>query len=466
MIKSISLRKISLAGLTIYAFLVLLVVFSLQTLFLNKFYTYHKEKSVKSAGKMVAQYLASAELPKVVERLALNNEVCIYILGGEQNLQLGKNKNHCILHNLTYEQTSTILAKINDNGGHYLFSNYRFNESERLSVYGQYVAPNYFVLVSSRLNPLDATYATLRDQFWLVCAVVLSLTWVLSLVLSKRLVKPFLSLQQASSKLPSGQYKSNLQTGVLEMQQLDTVLKEANQQILKADLAKKELLANVSHDLRTPLTMIMGYAEMIQDFPQDAKTNAGIIEQEAKRLNDLVNDLLTVSNQENNIIKLQKEEIKLSLFLADIAKQYKIYCSERNISFSLEINADAYVCFDIKRIKQVLYNFLSNAIYSLDKPIKEIKLRSYWQDGDLFITVVDNGKGIAKEDINYIWQRYYSVRQQGNQLPGSGIGLNLAQRYLKQHDFTYGVHSKLNEGSTFFFVIEKNNIKKDQLGPN
>ena len=188
----------------------------------------------------------------------------------------------------------------------------------------------------------------------------------------------------------------------------------------------------------------------------DEKTNDNIklVVDEAKRLSNLVNDLLDLSKAELGKLDLNKETVDLNDFLTSVYNQYRIYLENQNIKFDLELDEDIECELDDPRMRQVLYNFINNAMNYNDKEDPYIRL-STKKDGDtVTISVYDNGKGISPEDVDKIWDRYYKVdKEHKRQLIGSGIGLSLAKMILEAHGLEYGVESSLGEYSRFYFKI-------------
>lgn len=276
----------------------------------------------------------------------------------------------------------------------------------------------------------------------------------MAVIISQMILKPIDLIKSESRLLPYGQYKGDkLNTNIRELHEFNEVLEIANKEILNAEKAKKELIGNVSHDLRTPLTMIVGYAEMIRDLPdEDNAENAQIIINEAKRLSSLVSDLLDFSKVDSIILK--KEEVSLNNLLKDVYNQYQNYFKEQNVKFNLKLSEDILVDIDIKRIKQVLYNFINNAYNYNENSDRQITLGVDILDNVHRVYVLDNGIGIKEENLSKIWDRYYKVdKEHKRSTLGSGIGLSLAKNILEAHGLNYGVESEYGKYSKFWFDL-------------
>ena len=283
------------------------------------------------------------------------------------------------------------------------------------------------------------------------------MTIILALILSRFIVKPINDINRESKNLAKGAYDGDLiKTSSKEFAELNETLINANEDINKAEIAKKELIGNVSHDLRTPLTMIVGYGEMIRDLPEEnTEENINVIIDEAKRLSTLVDDLIDISKADQIKTELHKEKISLNSFLTEVYRQYEKYCEVQDIDLKLDLKEDITVEIDAKRIKQVLYNFVNNALNYNNKENKEIIIGTDVNpDGSYRVYVFDNGEGIDEKDIANVWDRYYKVDKEHKRTHiGSGIGLSLARSLLEAHGMNYGVESVKGEFTKFYFDV-------------
>ncbi len=417
-----------------------------------------------SVSDTLVKRISDEDIEGLVAETSYLNEVCVRIETDLTSITSRNNNQVCALNNLSDDQVNDIINITKQEGGSHLFKNYRlsypFNDKD-LFIYGKvttlYNQP-IVVMVSSTIEPLNATISTIQSQYLIIVAIIIIVTILLALLISQMIIKPIKRINTEVKKLPKGKYDDTKTShNSSEFKELNDTLVAANKEINKADRARKELLSNVSHDLRTPLTMIVGYGEMIRDIKEENNDeNINVIINEAKRLSSLVDDLLDVSRIENEKLVLNLEDVSLNDFLTNVYNQYQKYCSSLGIDFSLELDEDAIITIDKKRIGQVLYNFLNNAINYNDNEHKIIKIMSKEEESRYKISVYDNGQGIKKEDIENIWSRYYKVDQEHVRFHiGSGIGLSLAKQLLDSHGFEYGVESVYGEYSVFYFYIEK-----------
>ena len=222
------------------------------------------------------------------------------------------------------------------------------------------------------------------------------------------------------------------------------------------------MIANVSHDLKTPLTMIKSYAEMINDIsgdnPEKRKEHLKVIITEADRLNKLVSDMLSASKIQSNNLELDKEIFDLVAVTEEIVATYKVLNEQDGYHIRLNKCKAAYVYGDKEKIKQVLSNFVSNAIkYCGEDRVVIVEVKRIGKK--VRVDVIDHGDGIASDELSHVWERYYRTSANRNRsIEGSGLGLSIVKGILVLHNANYGVKSKVGQGSDFWF--EMDTVKK------
>ena len=247
-------------------------------------------------------------------------------------------------------------------------------------------------------------------------------------------------------------------SGYREIAELANTLNYAAKELSKVEALQRELIANISHDLRTPLTMITGYAEVMRDIPnENTPENVQIIIDEAKRLTTLVNDVLDISKLQSGTIPFNGEVLNLTENIREILTRYT-KLTEYKIIF--EANEDIYVYGDALKLSQVVYNLINNALTYIgeDKTvtIKQIHIPAVnGKQNRVRIEVIDTGEGIEQSKLNDIWERYYKVDKNHKRAAiGTGLGLNIVKTILDMHQgATYGVKSQVGHGSTFWFEL-------------
>ena len=321
------------------------------------------------------------------------------------------------------------------------------------------------LVIITSIDPIDSTTSVLQSQLVYITIISLIFSAVLSMFLSSKLSKPIKEMTKSANQLAHGNYDVYFkESGYEELDNLANTLNYATDKLGKVDKIRKELIANVSHDLKTPLTMIKAYSEKIIDITGDNKEKRDkdlqIIISETDRLTRLVNDMMDLSKIESGEIKLEKEEFDI----VEVSK--KILESFREVKMSdesvLKVNApnSLKIFADKTKMEQVIYNFVNNAI-NHTPDVKKITINIKNLGKKFRLEVVDNGEGIKDSDKEVIWNRYYRASNTySRNSKGSGLGLSIVKNILEKHGAVYGVNSKINEGSTFWFEMAKNDNSK------
>lgn len=314
----------------------------------------------------------------------------------------------------------------------------------------------YFLILDARLAPVDPAVATLKQQLLFISVIVVCLSIVVALLIANVISKPIKEMNDSAHLL--GQGKRDIKfagRGYKEIVELNNTLNYAVEELKKTDELQKELLANISHDLRTPLTLIAGYAELMKDIPEEnTPENINLIVDECNRLNLLVNDLLNLSRLQSKTEVFNFEEVNLTKLIDSIVLRNQKFVQNQAFNINFKFDNEVIVKVDVKKIEQVIYNFIVNAMnYSGDS--KQIDIIQEVSDDTVKIIVKDYGIGIKEEDLPLIWNRYYRVdKTHKRSSSGTGLGLAIVKEILEQHDFKYGVNSIYSSGSEFYFIVK------------
>ncbi len=349
---------------------------------------------------------------------------------------------------------------IADNSGNpdmfpYVSGNVRKMNAVCISIHGQ-GEQTYIIVQRSNIEPMGAMINTLENQVLFVGGWLIVFTLVLAFFMGKFITKPIKNLNLAAKSLARGRYNIEFAGhGYREIEELSDSLNVAARELSKNDELQKELIANVSHDLRTPLTLIKGYSEVMRDIPgENTPENVQVIIDEATRLSELVNDMFDLSRISSGTRKPELRRFCLTKLIESTMQRYDklIHQDGYKIEFSASKQVD--VVADSTMILQVIYNLINNAInYSGED--KTITVTQSISEHTVRVSIGDSGEGIAEEDIPLIWDRYYKVDKVHRRATvGTGLGLSIVKGVLELHNASYGVSSTLGEGSTFWFELK------------
>jgi signal transduction histidine kinase len=301
----------------------------------------------------------------------------------------------------------------------------------------------------------------LENQLLLVSLISLAIAAGIAFLLARHIAAPLERINSKAKRLPQGEYDIDFsEKSYREIEELSATLNHTADDLSRTDRLQKELIANISHDLRTPLTMIVGYAEVMRDIEGENKPeNIQVIIDEATRLSLLVNDLLEISRIQGGNNERKNETFDLGELATQTVARYQRLKANSGFDFSVSVDGDCHVYADKEKIVQVICNLVNNAInYSVDE--KRVMLRVFRQKGAVRLEVEDRGVGISPENIEHVWERYYrETTSQRRGVSGSGLGLSIVREILELHRARYGVSSVLGEGSVFWFEILEENEK-------
>lgn len=311
---------------------------------------------------------------------------------------------------------------------------------------------DYLLILDARLAPVNPAVSTLKNQLVYISIIVVIVSVFVAVGVGYLISKPIKKINDSAKLLAKGNRDIVFDgKGYLEIEDLNNTLNYAVVELKKTEQLQKELLANISHDLKTPITLISGYAEMMKDFPEEnTKENLELIVEECNRLNLLVNDLLELSKLQSKTTIFNDTLFNLTKLIKDIVERQKLL-SEFEIEFNYEM--ECFIYADEKRISQVIYNFITNAI-NYSKDIKKIIIEQQYIDNKVSISVKDFGIGIKEEDLSLIWNRYYRVdKTHKRDIKGTGLGLSIVKEILDHYGYEYYVVSDEGKGSTFTVCI-------------
>ncbi|MBR1416915.1 MAG: HAMP domain-containing histidine kinase [Bacilli bacterium] len=448
----------TLSYLILFSFGILVLLWITQIVFLNVFYEkYQEDNLIKLANEIYDT--DEDDIIEKIEGLTFDPNTCIaYVDKNNMTYYYNNRINGCMLgKNGALNKYILEIESSNEDLKPIKLIN-PMNKSQSL-LYGVKVGRGR-VYLYTMLEDMNSTTSVLKGQLIYIVIIVLVLAITISFFLSRKISKPIVNITDKAKKLAEGNYDVKFdKTDILEIDELSDTLNYLEDEISKTDEYRRDLMANVSHDLKTPLTMIKAYAEMVRDisYKDEEKRNANlnVIIDESNRLNILVNDILELSKLQANSANIEKEEFDLITELNEILKRYDIIKETENYKFIVKTPKKVLINADKKRLSQVLYNLINNAINYTGSD-KKVYITITDNKKYYHVEIKDTGKGIDKKDINHIWDKYYKKEKNHKRnVVGTGLGLSIVKNILVNHNFNYGVNSIKDKGSTFYFDIPK-----------
>lgn len=376
------------------------------------------------------------------------------------------------VENETYiikEDPSRFIERIKEENPYSMTLNSQLTGTEML-LYGKQIKANlanYYLILNTPLEPVESYIDFIMNQYLYLAIIVILIALVVAIFLANRISQPIVKMKNEANKLAQGDYNAKFETNSFsEINDLASTLDDATEKLSKVNDLRKDLVANVSHDIKTPLTMIKAYAEMIKDISGDDPTKRNehldVILKETEYLDKLVGDMSELSKLQSGVIEINRDNFDLKDCVNKVVLLLKQALDEKKIKLKLDLQ-ESFVYADEIKISQVIYNFLSNAIkYSDNKSRITVRLKN--DEEKTRLEVIDNGSGISQDALPYIWDRYYKVDKNFNRSVNStGLGLAIAKAILEAHKASYGVESEQGKGSTFWFEISKDYEEENGL---
>lgn len=467
----------------IFAAVVLVMLWLFQIVFLDDFYKQIKMNNIKSSAASIEKNIDSEELDTLLKTIETRNETNIKIFDTDGNVIYSTEViRENILDRMQSGEFKQLYQKALQNEGTFfeVFSKDDFMNKPEIDqpfdgndfkkpkkdisqsmVYATIVdkadGSQAFIVLNSAITPVTATVNTLRVQLVYVTVITLLLAISMALFISRRISKPIIKINASAKELAKGKYDTAfLGKGYLEIEELNDTLNYAANELSKVEGLRRELIANISHDLRTPLTMITGYGEVMRDLPgENTPENVQIIIDEAKRLTTLVNDILDISQFQSGTQKITLQKFNLTQSIRDILKRYTKLTEQDGYKLKFISGEDIWINADPIKISQVIYNLINNAITYTGEDKTVTIIQSSTNDA-VKLEIVDSGEGIPEDKLPLIWDRYYKVDKAHKRAAiGTGLGLSIVKTVLEMHSAKYGVFSTQGQGSIFWFELQR-----------
>ena len=445
-----------------FSVVILLILWLTQIELLGVFYERYQIKNIESIASSIDRN--QEDIESNLENYAYNNNICIQYYKTDEIKEYNIKTPGCLLgaKNATVAKAKRMLYYSNQEKSIKLYAP---GTGTKSIIYLVRLNDDNFIFLNTPLEDINTTSKILKRNLIYIIVVIMLLSFLVSIILAKKINKPILNLISSAKELGKGNYNVEFKkSNIAELDELADVLEVAASEMNKTEELRRDLIANVSHDLKTPLTMIKAYAEKVRDLSYKDKEkrekDLNVIIEEADRLNYLVNDLLDMSKIESGTDSLKIEEYDLIEEIKTIIKRYEIVKETENYKFELDLPDKVIINADRSKLNQVIYNLVNNAIEHTGDDLV-VKIAVIKNKDHYMIKITDTGKGIAEEDKKLVWNKYYKTdKRHKRNVVGSGIGLTIVKGILESHNFEYGIDSKLNEYTTFYFKIKINKKAK------
>lgn len=513
-IPQIGIRWKLVAYLAVFVSVLLTVLWLFQIVFLGDVYRNIKVNEIFTAAETIKSRIATINpggtaMAQLTDTIASDSQICVLVLddsfravgSGTRNTcySIGA-EGSCFVHQASGSMFSDMLriqflATVRQSGEIYfrdmspnttqtqsslqenplLPSSSQNNNPDRETamLYVEYIETDhsgYYIILNSKVTPVMATVQTLQFELIIISILFIVAAIIMALVLSYRISAPIIKINERAHQLATGDYNTVFEgSGYKEIAELRDTLNYAAKELSKVEGFRRELLANVSHDLRTPLTMITGYAEVMRDLPgENTPENVQVIIDEGSRLATLVNDLLDLSKLQSGTAQMTMTTFSLTDCIKTINRRYQKLKENDGYDIDFLYSEDVYVTADYPKLGQVIYNLVNNAI-SYTGADKKVTIRQTLKSDHgkqlVRISVTDTGMGISKENLEYIWDRYFKENKAHKRaVVGTGLGLSIVKGILQMHNARFGVETseaEENHGSTFWFELECTDVPSE-----
>ena len=464
-IDSNSIETTTLLSFVIFAGLLVFIVWTLTSFFVDTYYSsLRSQEAVQVANGLEVQYTDNPTgFDEFAAQTASTNSVFIRVedvtsyrvYDGRSGVQREEN------YKADVKYINARLDEAVNNSVSAILKNKTGDKNTRL-VYAtkihSYFGPAKLIIIAP-LEPDRSTLNIIRNLLVYVSVIVMVIGIGLAFFLSRTLTKPIESLTSSAKEMSQGNYQVKFNGGsYTETKELARALNQASYEMEKTDFYQREIIANVSHDLKTPLTMIRSYAEKIIDIsgdnPEKRNADLHVIISETERLNNLVQDMMAVSNLQSNKVQLNKETFNLVGAAAEVFESFEVLNESEGYDIQFHPCKPVFVVGDKSKIMQVMSNFISNAVkYSGDNKYVDIQLKRSGKK--VAFHCIDHGVGIPADEQSHVWDRYYRTSANHERdIEGTGLGLSIVKGILTLHNAMYGVKSEEGKGSDFWFEMD------------
>lgn len=473
-----------------FTVLIFLTLWLLQTVFLQNFYDGMVIRNVEDTAEIITRQYGSEDIESLMDELTRDNSLLVFLtdLNGEPffssdpyndmhknierpdrqekdsdiNMEKASSWKNGVSRKLPREFDEFFKKLAESSGG---IVSYRA-DTQKSYIYGAYLPDSEnresVLYIKASLDAVGSTVSIIRVQLIWVTMLSLCLGFLIALMISKRFSRPIEMLSMQAKKMAGGDFDVAFEKGFCwELDQLSDTLEDTAEELRKSENYRRELLANVSHDLRTPLTMIKGYAELIRDIsgedPQERQADLDIILRESDRLSELVKEILEYSALQSNRHFCDLVPTDIGMLAETVVRQFQALWEHDGYQIRMMIESGQIAGADSARLTRVFYNLIDNAV-SHTGTEKKVDVSVKEKGKCVRVEVRDYGAGVQEEELPYIWDRYFTSKQRKRSHQGSGLGLAIAKEILIDHEAQFGAENCSDGGCRFWFELKKTEV--------
>lgn len=467
------------AAFLVFTGMLLVLLWLFQIVLLDDFYNWQKMASLRESSESIVRNIDNANLQELADRIAEQQRICVLITDADlEEVLHAEAWNGCIIHHMSRSELKRHTQVCGETDeivlSEFLMRGLRNQRYDARKFKGR-VPPSdtgegrgvitvqraltadgqaWYVFLNTLITPVDSTVQTIRNELYVITVILVLLSFVISMIMSRRITRPLVETTAAAAALSRAEYQPVQHPRYAEIEQLNQQLCQTARDLRRVEEMQNELIANISHDLRTPLTLIAGYAEVMRDLPDENNAeNMQVIIDETTRLTTLVNSVMDLNAVRSGLDTLKADSFCLTDCIRALIGRYAKLTEQDGLRIVFEPAQEARVTADEMKVQQVIYNLINNAI-TYTGADRTVTVRQTVRGDRVRIEIADSGEGISPEELPYIWERYYRGRKPHKRAAvGSGLGLSIVKTILDAHQLPFGVESRLGEGSTFWFEL-------------
>ncbi len=473
--RHISIRAKIFLSLLCIILIALSLLWLCQVVMYKTVYNNVRINEIRATAKHTLLYCNETSFYAELASAAVKTDVCASVLASDGSVTYSvENSPSCIIHQLKTNERQEILTLVevdeacmfgvvyNPTTDEYDLSELnvtRFTTADNV-VYVERFDHNgeiLYLVIDGFISPVNTVTKAAASFLILLTLILLPIAVLIAQIFSRLIATPLSEINRQAGRLSQVDY-APVDSSTTEIAELNESLSRASRDLAQVTHLRQELIANISHDLRTPLTLMSGYLEMMRDFPDEVnEENLKTVIDECNRLSSLVNDMLDISRLENGAVQPAPKRYNLTESLEKTLARYKTFAGIEGYSFSFAASESVTVVADELLITQVFTNLINNALtYTGDD--KKVTVTQTVRDGWVRVEVSDTGEGIDPEKLPLIWDRYYKVDAAHKRAAkGTGLGLSIVRSVIQLHKGSYGVRSLPGKGSTFWFELSVEN---------